>query len=795
MHDLHTVDIEISPVFDLSGLPVELRCTAALRFTRLDQLLSHIELSSKHLSILSCSLQFTQNEAKDAILLFTPQRLATELILKYTIVDLHGAGIRWDSSAGMLYTIANGWFPQPIGTGRSFYSLRFPESVHAVCTGNRVTADCQAFSTDHALAARSIGFLCFTGAEGRFPRIVLSEPRCEIYMLKAPDFIVPKIDEILTHFADLLDSAYPFDTCAVAYVNELSKSILFGNLLLVPFDWLFTARMIEEVYAYTTHIVRTLALSWIESVLFIEHEQQDRWIVQAYTAWLEKMYLETVFGRVYHEFLLLEDLSRPYTTDVAVKTKIIVKILELKMGRDAFQECMQSMLVICPLSTHGFLTRLCKLHPNLSGEFRRCWKVYVYNESKTWPAMAVAYNFNARTRSIDITLNASNLAAEECILQVCEVSRQYMKRVDMAPSGEISVSFPCASTVLRNRKRKRLTLQEVKALPVMKLISRVNELPISYARFDPLDLLFVIPKIQTSPAMLIQQLCSESTNLKAQYEALHNLAKALFRYKIPQECDLDEVELCRLVLRAFIMDETKFWKLRSLAIRVFIQLSSKYAQYRDEILQIFAKKFAYADDHTALRMNDFSNFTDYFLRKEIIASVSQLRGKDKRSPEWVVQFIQWVVNDNQNQANAYSDDLYRCNLIHSLSNLRLEPEKQKSLVLDHLERLYRYDQVCPSSQHCVTEAILVACEQMLRRNHQMSLPFGDDILNVFIGPERRDAWSKCVHSQRIQFAAWKCFLRQRRSSELKCFLADLTLISKDRYFAAKCISHCDAHKK
>ncbi|GBE77479.1 Transcription initiation factor TFIID subunit 2 [Sparassis crispa] len=73
-------------------------------------------------------------------------------------------------------------------------------------------------------------------------------------------------------------------------------------------------------------------------------------------------------------------------------------------------------------------------------------------------------------------------------------------------------------------------------------------------------------------------------------------------------------------------------------------------------------------NHTYVpRPNDFSDLAEYFVRKSLLKAISRVRFENGKTPPIVRQFLIDQLRYNDNTANAYSDALYICSIISSLS--------------------------------------------------------------------------------------------------------------------------------
>ncbi|KAF8527429.1 hypothetical protein BU17DRAFT_39590 [Hysterangium stoloniferum] len=125
--------------------------------------------------------------------------------------------------------------------------------------------------------------------------------------------------------------------------------------------------------------------------------------------------------------------------------------------------------------------------------------------------------------------------------------------------------------------------------------------------------------------------------------------------------------------------------------------------------------------------NDFSDISEYFVRKTVLSAISQVRLSNGKSPPIVRQFLIDQLRHNDNTTNLYSDALYICTIISALACACIStvpPERGEFLPTasrsdqneeDHqllrlaraeVERYRTMDRLVPSAHNVVTIAAL-----------------------------------------------------------------------------------------
>ncbi|GLB35736.1 putative peptidase family M1 domain [Lyophyllum shimeji] len=125
--------------------------------------------------------------------------------------------------------------------------------------------------------------------------------------------------------------------------------------------------------------------------------------------------------------------------------------------------------------------------------------------------------------------------------------------------------------------------------------------------------------------------------------------------------------------------------------------------------------------------NDFSDFAEYFVRKNLINAISRVRFENGKSPSVVRQFLIDQLRYNDNTANPYSDGFYICTIISAAAaaTVSIAPPERGELLpsevkneqtaedvdllkqsLAEVDRYRSMDRLIPSPHNCVTIAAL-----------------------------------------------------------------------------------------
>ncbi|KAJ8084704.1 hypothetical protein PM082_003480 [Marasmius tenuissimus] len=134
--------------------------------------------------------------------------------------------------------------------------------------------------------------------------------------------------------------------------------------------------------------------------------------------------------------------------------------------------------------------------------------------------------------------------------------------------------------------------------------------------------------------------------------------------------------------------------------------------------------------HTYIpKPNDFSDLSEYFVRKSLITAISSIRFENGKSPSVVRRFLIDQLRYNDNTANPYSDAFYICTTISAAASASLstaapergellptevrtehnaEDEQLLKMTLAEVDRYRSMDRLIPSTHNIVTVSALEA---------------------------------------------------------------------------------------
>ncbi|RVD92197.1 Transcription initiation factor TFIID subunit [Tubulinosema ratisbonensis] len=187
-----------------------------------------------------------------------------------------------------------------------------------------------------------------------------------------------------------------------------------------------------------------------------------------------------------------------------------------------------------------------------------------------------------------------------------------------------------------------------------------DSISLLWLRIDPKNEFLSGIELHQPDFMFLEALINDK-NVVSQYESIRALEKR------PNE------QICS-VFERIIYDQHIFYKIRIEAMNSLCQMNfSEYDGYQ-KIIQFFVKKFC-LQGSTIIKPNDFNNFTQYFIQKHLIKSISlcypyiKKRFNDREIiiRDVCASFINNSLIYNDNESNFYDDSYLLGTAIDSLS--------------------------------------------------------------------------------------------------------------------------------
>ena len=321
------------------------------------------------------------------------------------------------------------------------------------------------------------------------------------------------------------------------------------------------------------------------------------------------------------------------------------------------------------------------------------------------------------------------------------------------------IEMHVASRVKKARKKKNQDAEEKQSVTETSEIALEDHplSPLRYVRIDPHHLWLKNLRYRQPEWMWTRQLESDFEVI-GQLDAIDGLESV---------GTLSAIETLFNALR----DERIYYSVRQKAARAIAKMSAEKTGWKGMHLLIdFFKDNYFLKDKTLPSVNDFSNFSLYFVLCAVISAVSEIKDEKGETPEDILEFLSEILIHNDNSLNQFSDSRYLSTLISSLSNLSPKRESlQFSSLLQQVERYLTRDTLLPSFQNIVAVACLRAYGSLTRKSHaHVSTQFFSkflkkgNFLNVrlealhWIVSLRVDKYAESAEKEKAAFSLMKC---------------------------------------
>ena len=262
-------------------------------------------------------------------------------------------------------------------------------------------------------------------------------------------------------------------------------------------------------------------------------------------------------------------------------------------------------------------------------------------------------------------------------------------------------------------------------------------IPLKWIRFDPeQDWIKVLSFSQTQEMWLYQ--IEEVKDVVSQYEAIN----ALTFFK--------DTERIVLKLMDILTDNSYYYQIRVCAAHALSKIPQRIVKRGalDRLISFFKQQF-FDDQWTYLKPNNFKNFAEYFLKKEIPLALTNFldeKVNNETQPE-VIQFLLDLIKYNDDSENLYSGDFYTSNLLKALSLVNTPNLQFKSKIEKIFHKYLVIDSdLIPSYHHIKTVSALEGIA------HLQSCGKSKINLEFFF------RYMDFKQSDFVRFAAWKSVL-------------------------------------
>lgn len=210
-----------------------------------------------------------------------------------------------------------------------------------------------------------------------------------------------------------------------------------------------------------------------------------------------------------------------------------------------------------------------------------------------------------------------------------------------------------------------------------------------------------------------------------------------------------------------LMDARYFHGIRTMAAEVLA--NQLHIDGPVELIGLYHLKKAFqtlffVSNSDMTRPNDFSDRALYNVQCAIPRAIAKVKGRDRRTPAEVKQFLLDIIRHNDNRGNDFSDDFYLATLMRGLADCLADPPLDdfsahaaeidfRKKAVGEIDRHKRLDEWIPSYNNVFTTTAL-ECDARLMMNRLKPLKISEFLF-----------YSQTGNAENVRLKAWDCLVR------------------------------------
>ncbi|KAK0505753.1 TATA-binding protein associated factor Taf2 [Armillaria luteobubalina] len=583
--------------------------------------------------------------------------------------------------------------------------------------------------------------------------------------------------------------SYPFGSYKVVFVDELPvERFDSSTLCLVTVDLLHGDDAIEQAIEVRQILSHALACQWA-GINIQPKTWSDIWLVNGLALYINGLFLRKLFGNN-EDNGTMPPICQPQVLDppdssvlpfINLKAPLVLHILDRRLGKSGtslglsrvlpkvFLSAISGEMPNNMLSTHAFL-RTCR---KVSGvDLRGFAEQWIYGSG--CPAFGVSATFNRKKMAVEITMRQESPAYK--VHENSEVHKQMLKPVPFfegtmtiriheadgtpyehvldirSPFKRYEVPFNTKYKRVRRNTKRYLARQaaaqaaaegDTEAAEAMGMVDmgfgldiwekekeRENWKVADWTEEDEglmsgatYEWIRMDADFEWIANLNLNSLIS-CGDVVAQLEAVHALAK-------------QPTAIVSSTLTKTVLVSNYHYRIRTEAASALVNCAIRRLDFLGlfHLFKLFLRYCYEPEDpnqdlfsHTYVpKPNEFSDLSEYFVRKTLITAISRIRFENGKSPSVVRQFLIDQLKYNDNTVNLYSDGFYICTIISAAACATISmaaPERGELLptevrsehnaedqqllkgIVAEVDRYRSMDRLIPSAHNIVTIAAL-----------------------------------------------------------------------------------------
>ncbi|ELT93532.1 hypothetical protein CAPTEDRAFT_221667 [Capitella teleta] len=579
-----------------------------------------------------------------------------------------------------------------------------------------------------------------------------------------------QLHEAFEFYEELLSCRYPYTCYKQVFVDmAFDEAMPYATLTLFSTNLLHTKNIIDQIPITRQHMANGIAAQFFKCFISM-NSWYDCWLPKGITGYLGGLYRRKAFGNNEYRHWVGQELEavRAYENEVgpivldpsvsketpalyfsiyhphtispryadiyARKAALIIRMLELRLGRELLLQVLNKLLAVATqvaqqkfyLGTwyNMLLSTPAKAISTVTGKDIQPF-IQEWVQQGGHARFFGQFVFNRKRNIIELELKQEwttkgalrYVGPLTVVLQELDGTFNHTFKIE---ENKTKFEITCHSKSRRHKKKKipLCTGEEID----MDLGDTDADSPVLWMRIDPE--MFILRSVQLEqPDFMWQYLLRYERCVVSQCQAI----TALTNYPTPKT---------RLALTDTIESDQCFYRVRIAAAEGLVKVANSMVGSwagPPAMMTIFRKLFGSHSCPTIVRQNHFNNFQHYFLQKAIPGLMAGLRTVHGICPPDVHGFILDLFKYNDNSKNKYSDNYYRAALIDAVAETitpavtmvtvtgmcpstdSLTPDT--SLILEELTRYLNLEKLLPCYRLVITVSCLKAIRKLQKFGH------------------------------------------------------------------------------
>ena len=582
-----------------------------------------------------------------------------------------------------------------------------------------------------------------------------------------------KCHEIIEFFEEVLSFRFPYSCYKQVFVNEsYQDSQPFASVGMFSINLLYSKIVLDQTPVSRKHMGRALAEQFF-GCFMSQESWNDYWVPAGISGYLYGLWLRSTFGNSEYRYWIASEVAQlckyettegtvvlhfdsndktysrhfahqhPHTTSLnhykmlRCKAHLVMKLIEIRIGPQLLLQAFNKLLSLANTSAQQKVpsSTWSTMLLSQAGFLKSTYSVSgkdISNHINQWVnrggiihfSSNFTFNRKRNTVELDVKQINTNMGVQKYVgpltVRVQELDGSFHHTIQIE-ENTTKHDLPCHSKSRRNKRKKIPLLNGEEA--DMDLNVMDPDSPVLWIRIDP-DVSF--PRLINfeQPDYMWQYQVRFERDVVGQCEAI----KALSAFPT-----LATVS----ALNDVIENEHFYYKVRIQACDCLVRVANVMLNTWSgppALYSIFSKFYCCDTSPPIVKMNNFSDFQQYFLQKHIPVAMSYLRNSHNICPKEVLHFLLDLVKFNDNSKNKYSDNYYRAALIDALSNtispaVTVSSEHKLTAdmlpvdirsVVDEVTRCLNLEKHIASYRYTITVSCLRAIRNLQRNTH---LPF------------------------------------------------------------------------